>query len=94
MFKPIEVTPLAGYRLHLRYEDGVAGEVDLSHLAGRGVFELWNDPGEFQRVSIGPSGEIRWTDQIDLCPDALYLQITGQTAAEVFAKIKQANAHA
>ena len=82
MFKPVEVTPLPGYRLRLRYSDGVAGEVDLSHLAGRGVFELWNDPVEFQRVSIGPSGEIRWTPEIDLCPDALYLQITGQTADE------------
>ncbi|MGH7194012.1 MAG: DUF2442 domain-containing protein [Candidatus Saccharimonadales bacterium] len=77
MFKPIEVRPLPGYRLHLRYADGVEGEVDVSNLVGRGVFGVWNDVHQFENVSIGPSGEIRWSDQIDLCPDALYLEITG-----------------
>jgi hypothetical protein len=84
MLRPTAVTPLAGYRLRLRYSDGVEGEVDLSHLAGKGVFLLWNDPEAFENVSIGAGGEIRWSDQVDLCPDALYMQITGKPPAEVF----------
>ena len=34
MLKLIEAKPLPGYRLHLRYADGVAGDVDLSQLVG------------------------------------------------------------
>jgi len=45
MLRPTEVTPLPGFRLRLRYTDGTEGEVDLSHLAGRGVFRLWDSPG-------------------------------------------------
>lgn len=31
---PVEVKALANYRIRLRYDDGTAGEVDLSDLAG------------------------------------------------------------
>jgi hypothetical protein len=94
MLKLVEVKPLANYRLHLRYADGVAGEVDLSSLVGQGVFRLWNDPEMFARVSIGSGGELRWNDEVDLCADALYLEITGKTPEEVFPGIGKASAHA
>jgi hypothetical protein len=93
MFRPVEVNALPGYRLYVRYADGVAGEVDLSNLVGQGVFVAWNDPTVFEQVSIGPSGEIRWSDQIDLCPDAIYLQITGKTPEEVFPSLSGVSAN-
>lgn len=43
MVKPIQVKALPNYKLWLKYADGVEGEVDLAHLAGKGVFALWND---------------------------------------------------
>lgn len=82
MPKLVEVRPLAGYRLHLRYADGVTGKVDLSRLAGKGVFHLWDDPEAFQRVSIGSAGEVRWNDEVDLCAHALYMEITGKSYAQ------------
>jgi hypothetical protein len=94
MLRLIEVRPLPGYRLHLKYADGVAGDVDLSSLVGKGVFHLWNDPELFQRVSIGSGGELRWSDEVDLCADALYMQITGKTPEEVFPEIGKAAARA
>ena len=94
MLNLIEVKPLPGYRLHLRYADGVAGDVDLSSLVGKGVFRLWNDPKAFQNVSIGSGGELRWSDEVDLCADALYMQITGKTPEEVFPSLGKAPAHA
>jgi hypothetical protein len=94
MFKPVEVKALPGYRLRVRYADGVEGEVDLSHLVGKGVFTSWKDPRAFEQVSIGSSGEIRWNDQIDLCPDAVYMQITSQSPEQAFAKLTGADVHA
>jgi len=75
MFKPIRVKPLPNYRLWIEYDDGVAGEVDLSHLAGKGVFALWNDYAAFERVYIGDRGAIAWTEEIEICPDAVYMKI-------------------
>ena len=89
MFSISHVEPLPGYRLRLRYADGVVGDVDLSQLVGQGVFRLWNDPAEFARVSLGSGGEIQWNDEVDLCADALYLEITGKQPDEIFPSLRQ-----
>lgn len=84
----LEVKPLKGYRLWLKYEDGIEGVVDLSDLVGKGVFALWKNEERFQQVQIGDGGELVWSDEVDVCPDALYLQITGKQPEEVFARLK------
>ena len=88
MFRPVEVKALPDYRIWLRYSDGVEGEVDLSRLVGRGVFLAWNDYREFEKVHIGPGHSVAWNDQLDLCPDSLYLEITGKTPEEVFPALR------
>lgn len=75
--RPIEVRALSPYRIWLRYDDGVEGEVDLSHKAGKGVFAAWEDHSFFAAVRIGPGDGILWGDDIDLCPDAQYLKLSG-----------------
>lgn len=88
MYKPISVKPLPEYKLWLEYSDGISGEVDLSHLVGKGVFRYWDDYANFEQVYIGKSGEIAWSDEIDLCPDALYMRIVGKTAEELFMSVE------
>jgi hypothetical protein len=94
MFQPVYVTPMPGYRLQLRYADGVEGEVDLSRLVGQGVFALWNDPQAFQSVRLGSHGAVEWSDDVALCSDALYLELTGKTPEEAFPTLQQWPAHA
>ena len=89
MPKPTEVRPLDNYRIWVKYSDGIEGVVDLSDLAGAGVFALWNDYHEFQKVHIGTSGEIAWNDQIDICPDSAYLKITGKSPEDIFPKLQE-----
>lgn len=84
MFTPVEVKALSRHRIWIRYSDGVKGEVDLSHLIGKGVFSRLNDERAFQSVHIGNYGAIEWDDQLDLCPDALYSQITGKSINQIF----------
>ncbi|HEY2290675.1 MAG TPA: DUF2442 domain-containing protein [Thermoanaerobaculia bacterium] len=74
MPKAVEVKALSDYRIWIRFDEGIAGEVDLSHLAGRGVFSLWQDYTAFQGVHLGPSGQIAWNDEVELCPDSLCLK--------------------
>jgi hypothetical protein len=89
MFKPIQVKALPNYRLYVKFSDGIEGEVDLSHLAGKGVFSLWNDYSAFEKVYIGKSGQIAWTDEIDICPDTIYMAITGKTLEQLFPNLKE-----
>jgi len=49
MHKITNVKVLHNYKLELEYDDGRQGMVDLSHLAGNGVFSLWNDYDVFRR---------------------------------------------
>jgi len=94
MYKITNVTVLQNYKLELEYSDGKQGIVDLSRLVGKGVFSLWNDYKAFQNVKIGSSGELLWSDQVDLCPDSLYLQITHQEPKDLFPNLRRKVAYA
>ena len=94
MRKAIEVKPSTGYRIWIRFDDGTHGEIDLSDLARRGVFQSWTDREIFEGVRVDESGAVVWPGEIDLCPDALYLRLTGKTAEDVFPGLKTTSAHA
>jgi hypothetical protein len=38
----------------------------------------------FGAVRLGPHGAIEWSPELELCPDAMYLRLTGKTVEEVF----------
>jgi hypothetical protein len=48
------------------------------------VFKAWEDPDRFQGVRLGPYGELPWGEEIDLCPDAVYMRLTGKRPEQVF----------
>jgi hypothetical protein len=80
-----DITDLAarpGFRLWVRFADGVEGEADLSDVAGRGVFKRWTDnPAEFEEVALDPvSGAPTWPGELDVAPDRLYDEIAGSRA--------------
>ena len=92
MIHPVEVTPLEDYRIHIKYEDGIEGELDLHHLAGKGIFKFWDDYSNFKKVYINPdSKSIAWSDEIDICPDNAYLQIKGMNTGEFFKYLSNAS---
>jgi hypothetical protein len=81
MYRIVEVEARGGYRIWIRFEDGVSGEVDLSDLVGKGVFRRWQDEQEFREVRIDPeTGTVAWPGEIDLAPDALYRDVAGVKA--------------
>ncbi len=94
MHKIINVTVLENYKVKLEYADGRQGIADLSDLIGKGVFVLWNDYNAFQNVKIGSSGELSWSDKVDLCPDSLYLKITNQEPEDLFPTLRRKAANA
>lgn len=89
MIRPVFVRALPNYRIYLEFSDGCKGEVDLSDLAGKGVFQVWDDYAFFEKVHIGSELQIQWDDYIELCPDSLYLKLTGKTPEELFPRLRR-----
>ncbi|HEX8754155.1 MAG TPA: DUF2442 domain-containing protein [Solirubrobacterales bacterium] len=69
-----EAVPLDGHRVHLRFADGLAADVDLSYLVGGGpMFEPLRDPEFFRRLRIHECGDtIEWPNEADIAPETLY----------------------
>jgi hypothetical protein len=88
MNKIVSAEALANYCVKLTFTTGESGTIDLSHLVGKGVFARWREEEAFRRLEVGPNGDLRWDDEIDLCPDALYMQVTGKTIEELFPNLR------
>lgn len=69
------VEALEPYKIAVRYDDGVEGTVDLSDRLGSGVFAAWTKPGAFFEVRLDDFGGVCWGEDIDLCGDALYMEV-------------------
>ncbi|MCI0331926.1 MAG: DUF2442 domain-containing protein [Planctomycetes bacterium] len=89
-----EAKALPGYRLELRFDNGESGMVDLSEFVGRSVFAAWEKPGEFEQVTVTADGAVEWPGEIDLCPDALYLRMTGKKPEDLFPSLRNRLSHA
>jgi hypothetical protein len=89
LYDVVAVEARPGFKVWVRFENGVEGVADLSDLAGRGVFQRWTaDPEEFAKVSVDPeSGTVTWPGGLDVAPDRLYLEVL-RTTGEVGASTK------
>ncbi len=76
----VEARPLGGYRVHLRFEDGIEADLDLGELIRfEGVFAPLRDPARFAELRVHPElGTICWPGGADLDPDVLYARATGK----------------
>ncbi len=88
MIKAVEAEPRPDFHIWVEFSDGVSGEVDLSDVAGRGVFAAWNEPGFFEKVHVSGHRSIAWNEDLEICPDAAYMEITGKTFEELTAHME------
>jgi hypothetical protein len=65
------------YRVWIRFDDGLEGDVGLSDLVGKGVFEAWKSIEFFNQVRVDPRTDtLAWGDDIDLDPCVLREKIS------------------
>lgn len=59
-------------------------------------YRIWlrDDPTFFSAVRVASHGAVRWGAGLDLCPDALYLRLTGRSPEELFPALRSAHADA
>jgi Protein of unknown function (DUF2442) len=70
--------PLAGYRLKVKFNDGLEGVFPVEPERRGGVFLKLLDAKTFNAVTINPDfGCVEWPGGIDLCPDTMHKNLSG-----------------
>ena len=86
----VELEVREPFQIWVRFDDGVAGVVDMSDSASvGGIFARWSDEGFWRSAHIvADTGAVAWGDgsEIDVCPLSLYLDITGRTFEDLQAE--------
>lgn len=72
----------AHYKLYVEFEDGTKGSINLSKWVGKGVFNYWNKEENFRKFIITADKKLQWNEDIDMDPDAFYLELIGKTFDE------------
>lgn len=81
--KPVKAEAMDNYSIFIAFEDGTEGRISLSHLAGKGVFELWNNYENFRNIYIDKETDaIAWNHDVEIDPTSLYLKLKGKTIEE------------
>ena len=97
MINPIQVEARKDYKIWIKFEDGVEGEVDLSSYVERGgLFKKWEDRSFFESVWIPERNLVKWGDSDfhEICGDSLYMTITGISFDEYSQRVNQNLIHA
>ena len=73
MIRIIEAKPLEGYRLKVRFSDGVEGNYAVEPERRGGVFLALRDPAVFNAARVNPDfGCVEWPGGVDLCPTSMH----------------------
>lgn len=79
-WRVVSVEPLEGYRLKVRFVDGLEGLVHMRDLVfsdRAGVFASLRDTAAFDQVHL-VMGAVTWPGEIDIAPDAMHDEIERQ----------------
>jgi len=85
----VEARPVGGYRLYVRFDDGLSGVIDLAAILMPfdGVFEPLRAPAYFQQVRVNPDiGTICWPNDADIAPETLYAAVAASSVPDAALK--------
>jgi hypothetical protein len=78
MTRAVYVEPKPGWRLYVRFEDGIDGVVDVSTSFRGPMTAPLRDESFFRQVFLDEFGAVSWPNGYDLAPDALYDRLCKQ----------------
>jgi hypothetical protein len=79
----IEATAADAFTVHVRFDDGLSEDVELSYLLDYGgLFEPLRDAAYFRRLQADPeAGTIVWPNEADIAPETLYAHARRRAAS-------------
>ena len=85
---PVAVEPREGFRIWLRFGDGVEGELDMSHVKGKDVFKALSNRKFFEGVHVNSSNVVSWGFspdgvELDFGAETMYARLLGISREEL-----------
>jgi hypothetical protein len=71
---------VSGHRVHLWFNDGTDGEVDLAGVLDGPIFQPLQDPGYFQQFEL-LGHTLAWENGADFAPEYLHSLVHAESAA-------------
>ena len=82
MMRIIEAIPVEGYRLKVRFNDGLEGVYSVDPESRGGVFLRLRDVAAFNAVRVNPDfGCVEWPSGVDLCPTSMHEEMLAHVEA-------------
>ena len=82
MPRVIDARHAGKYRVWLRFDDDLTGEIDLKDVLWGPVFEPLEDVAEFAKLRADPEADtVVWPNGADLAPEFLYDRLKATLAA-------------
>ncbi len=79
----VEEVPGKPWCLRVEYDNGEAGEADLSELVNEKPFDLWKTEKKlFSTVRI-EGDTLVWDRNIDIAPETVYMAVTGRPLEDI-----------
>ena len=76
MIRIIEAIPLDGWRLKIRFNDGLEGIYSVDPERRGGVFSALQDPSLLKALRVNPEfGCVEWPGGVDLCPSSMHREM-------------------
>lgn len=73
----VEVQPRQGWKIWVRFEDGVAGEVDVGDLRDAPMFAALRDRRVFESVYVHPELKmVCWGEDLEIASCGMYDDLT------------------
>ena len=76
IIKPILVKAIEKYKIFVKFNDHTEGIADISDLAGKGIFKIWDKNSNFSKVYINTETDgIAWSDEAEIDPETVYKEV-------------------
>jgi hypothetical protein len=69
-----------GFRIHVVFNDGLAGTVDFAEWLDGPIFVPLREPAYFRRFFL-EGGTVSWPNGADIAPETLYAKVKSSAAA-------------
>jgi hypothetical protein len=69
---------ISGFTLHVKFLDGVEGDIELSDLVDKGIFSVLQSQEYFAKA-YNTGYSIAWSDELEIDSDTIYMEISGKS---------------
>ena len=69
---------ISGFTLHVKFLDGVEGDIELSDLVSKGIFKVLQNQELFAKA-YNTGYSVAWSEQLEIDSDKIYMEISGKS---------------